>query len=372
MINRGKLQEKVDELAKSDLANNKVFGSAYMVTENGETVLESYYGYKNPEKSEKVGKDTLYRICSMTKPVTSVALLILHERGLLSIFDPVEKYIPEFKDIHIIDENGKDLGKPERAITFNLLLSHTAGFGTGVCNKAAQMTAKDKESIESTVSFHIKHGIDFEPLSRQSYSAYASCDAAAMVIEKLTGMDYEDFLQKEIFIPLEMLNTTFLPTKEQYDRIISLHNRDENGENKEEFLPEGCVFENIPDTHKCAGAGLLSSLTDYSKFANMLLSGGGDILSEETLRLLYTPYATKEIMPGDTQWGLGVRVITEDGHPYLPRSAYGWSGAYGSHFWVDPINKLTAVFMKNSRVDGGGGNKSATAFEIAVRDSIEK
>ena len=143
------------------------------------------------------------------------------------------------------------------------------------------------------------------------------------------------------------------------------------GENKEDFLPEGCVFETIPASHKCAGAGLLSSLTDYSKFANMLLSGGGDILSEETLRLLYTPYATKEIMPGDTQWGLGVRVITEDGHPYLPKGSYGWSGAYGSHFWVDPVNNLTAVFMKNSRIDGGV-SESGRVFEDAVRMSLEK
>ena len=107
----------------------------------------------------------------------------------------------------------------------------------------------------------------------------------------------------------------------------------------------------------------------------MLLNKGqgekGRVLKEETWALLCTPQIPEEIMPGHTRWGLGVRVIVEDAHPYLPKGAFGWSGAYGSHFWVVPADNLFAVFMKNSRVDGGAENESAVKFEIAVRDAKE-
>ena len=135
-------------------------------------------------------------------------------------------------------------------------------------------------------------------------------------------------------------------------------------------MPRGCVFERIPMHHFLGGAGLVSTLHDYSNFAELLLSEGTfrgvTILKKETFRLLCTPQVSKEIMPMEERWGLGVRVITEEDYPYLPVGSFGWSGAYGSHFWIDPTNRLFAVFMKNSRVDGGAANESARMFEKAV------
>ena len=139
-------------------------------------------------------------------------------------------------------------------------------------------------------------------------------------------------------------------------------------------MPRECVFEDVPCTHYLGGAGLVSTLQDYGNFAKILLNQGrtanGRILEEETFRHLFTPQVSKEMMRGAERWGLGVRVITEDTYPYLPKGSFGWSGAYGSHFWIDPKNKIYAVYMKNSKHDGGAGNASARIFEKAVYSSI--
>ena len=121
---------------------------------------------------------------------------------------------------------------------------------------------------------------------------------------------------------------------------------------------------------------MVSTLDDYSKFAKMLLNNGKtpkkQILSEKAFRALHTPFVSEEIMPSNERWGLGVRVIVKEDYKTLPVGAFGWSGAYGSHFWIDPINKVAAVFMKNSLFDGGAGNESARNFEKAVNDSFHQ
>jgi CubicO group peptidase (beta-lactamase class C family) len=141
-----------------------------------------------------------------------------------------------------------------------------------------------------------------------------------------------------------------------------------DGKNAEKEMPGDSVFENIPETHYLGGGGLVSTLEDYGNFAKMLLNKGLShtgkrILSEETFLKMTEP----QIKINDNQsWGLGVRVITKKTYPHLPVGCFGWSGAYGTHFFVDPENGIVAVFMKNSAVDGGAGNESAVKFEKAV------
>jgi CubicO group peptidase (beta-lactamase class C family) len=166
-----------------------------------------------------------------------------------------------------------------------------------------------------------------------------------------------------------------LPNEEQEGRIIDMHQK-QDGKNAVYDMPKGCIFEDFPKEHYLAGAGLLSTLHDYSNFAKMLLNkgeiNGKRILSQESVKLLSTPQIPKELMPVPSpgRWGLGVKVIADDTHPTLPKGAYGWSGAYGSHFWVDPENEIYAVFMKNSRFDGGSSNESSINFEKAVYQKL--
>lgn len=370
LLDVNRIHENIDEVAMYDISNSKVFGSAYYVYCNG-AEIEKCYGTKSLNSDCPVTNRTIFRLASMTKPITAVAALILAERGILSLNDGIDKFLPAFRNIKIRDVKG-NVSEPKRIPTIRNILSHSSGIGS-VAEKLVLMMPDDKISLDSSVSFYLNNGLDFEPESKQMYSGVAAFDVLTKIIETVTETDYLSFLKKEIFDPCEMLDTTFVPGEEQQARMIEMHQK-ANGENAVFKTPSGCVFEDYPCTHYLGGAGLVSTLCDYSKFAKMLLHKGktnaGQILREESVDLLCTPQVSKEIMPKNERWGLGVRVITEDAYPYLPKGTFGWSGAYGSHFWIDPINLIAAVFMKNSKFDGGSGNESARNFEKAVYSSF--
>lgn len=365
-----RIHKNIDEIAMYDISSSKVFGSAYYVYYDG-IEIEKCYGTKSLNSDCPVTNRTIFRLASMTKPITAVAALILAERGILSLNDGIDKYLPTFRNIKIRDVQG-NVSEPRIIPTIRNILSHSSGIGS-VAEKLVFMMPDDKKSLDSSVSFYLNNGLDFEPESKQMYSGVAAFDVLTKIIETVTETDYLSFLKKEIFDPCEMLDTTFVPDEEQQARMIEMHQK-VNGENAVFNNPSGCVFEDIPCTHYLGGAGLVSTLRDYRNFAKLLLYKGktkaGQILREETFDLLCTPQLSSAIMPGNERWGLGVRVITDDAYPYLPKGSFGWSGAYGSHFWIDPVNRVAAVFMKNSRFDGGAANESARNFEKAIYSSF--
>lgn len=377
-LNKELLKTNIDNAAQYDFDNQKVFGSAYSVMQDGEIVYEKCYGTTSPDTQEPVTDTTIFRLASMTKPITAVAALILVERGLLSLSDKVADYLPEFKDIHItqLTKEGEliDLGKAENDITILHLLTHSSGIGSIMMSKSSRMTAEDKKSVENTVQFFANIGLDYEPGTKQYYSGIAAFDVLVKIIEQITKTDYLKFLQQEIFEPCDMVDTTFIPTQAQWDRIIAMHCR-VDGKNAVAKMNENCVHRDFPCTHYLGGGGLISTLSDYKKFAKMLLAGGKtpkkQILSEETLQLMHTGYVPQRTNE-NVHWGLGVRVVTNEGYERLPVGAYGWSGAYGPHFWIDPANKVAAIFMKNSQVDGGSRSESGRNFEIAVNNSFDR
>ena len=155
--------------------------------------------------------------------------------------------------------------------------------------------------------------------------------------------------------------------------MVGIHNFADGKAFNEKTVP-GCVFGNFPATYHVAGAALASMAADYVKFAQMLLNGGKAdngtvVLSEKTLKLMSTPVLDDK-RSDNTLWGLGVRVIVKPGNT-LPVGCFGWSGAYGTHFWIDPVNKVAAVYMKNSAYDGGAGNQSANEFEKDIMNSFK-
>lgn len=370
------LAHNVAQTAECDLAQGKAFGSAYWVMQDGEVVYERYFGHTSACDTQPVTTDTLFRLASMTKPITAFATLILVERGLLHLSDPVSAYLPSFADIMVTEmtEDGTlvAVGAPDTAPTIRHILTHTSGIGSNG-RKMSYMTAEDKRTVENTVEFHRRMGLDFHPGTRQQYSGTGAFDVLVHIIETVTGMDYFSFLQKEIFLPLGMRDTTFTPTAEQWGRMIAMH-RVADGKNENAPMHEGCVMSDYPCTHYLGGAGLASTLRDYAAFATMLLNRGqtetGRLVREDTFSLFCTPAVAEEIMPIHERWGLGVRVITKEYYEDLPVGSFGWSGAYGTHFWVDPINKIAAVYLRNSLVDGGSGSEAARQFERAVRRSL--
>lgn len=377
-LDKDKLKQNINAIAAYDLDHHKVFGSAYCVMQEGRTVCQQCYGVTTAEGSTPVTEHTLFRLASMTKPITAVAVLLLVERGLLSLSDPVSRYLPEFQDLNItqVAEDGRFVpsGKATTPITITHLLTHTSGFGSEAA-KMAPITDEDKATVDAYIAYHLRMGLDFEPGTRQQYSGSAAFDVLVKIVETITGTDYLTFLQESLFAPCGMTNTTFTPSPRQWKELIALHTQ-VDGRNAVAPTRENCVHYSYPCTHYLGGAGLVSTLSDYVRFASMLLEEGkteqGRLLRQETLALLSRPYVPRTVMPGWENWGLGVRVIVDPAYPYLPVGAYGWSGAYGTHFWVDPENKIAAVYMKNSCVDGGAWNESARFFEQAVQDALTK
>ncbi len=370
------LEENIEKAALYDFENGKVFGSAYCVIRGSEVVYKKCFGSVSADTDEPVTENTVFRMASMTKPVTAAAVLILIERGLLSLSDKVSDFLPEFKDIHIthITQSGEltDMGKAQNEITVCNLLTHTSGIGSDPL-KDAGLSEEDIQSIDDTVNFYFRMGLDFEPGTKQQYSGFGAFDVLVKIIEKVSGTDYLEFLTQEIFEPCGMKNTTFVPSPEQWKATIAMHNR-VDGKSCNEKMIEDRVFSFFPCKHYLGGAGLVSTLADYAEFAKMLLNKGKTpakrIVREDTFGLMHTPFVTEDIMPGSERWGLGVRVIVREDYENLPVGAFGWSGAYGTHFWIDPVNNIAAVYMKNSVVDGGAANESARNFEKAVKDSL--
>lgn len=357
VINQLKLIENIEQAANYDLVNGNVYGSSYIVKQNGKTLFQKHYGVTG-ENGIAVNDKTIFRLCSMTKPVTAFAILILVDRGMISLEDKVKKYIPKFKD--------------ERVKIIHIL-SHTSGIPNCDEHTFGSMSEKQKSSPLETVNYFANKDLLYEPFTMEAYNGVIAFDFLTVIIEKVTGEDFYSFLKREIFTPCGMDDTGFVPTSEQWSRFIQLNaKKDDKIVNVK--MKENCVFEWWPCTHTLGGAGLFSTLDDYSAFAEMLLNhgvtkNGKRLLREQTAKLMYAPVI--QIKDDYCSWGLGVRVVTDERYPFAPKGIYGWSGAYGSHFWVDPTNKITAVFMKNSKYDGGASNQSSRRFEGAVNLSFE-
>lgn len=266
--------------------------------------------------------------------------------------------------------------KAKTTLAVKHLLTHTSGLLAGECGVvyANKISAEANKTLKGTVDYYSSVGLSFEPYTKNEYSPTAAFDVLARIVEVISDTDYAEFVTKYITDPCGMTDTVFVPDNEQWQRIIPMHTK-ENGKSGVFEMKEGCVFENVPVTHYLGGAGLISSLDDYTAFAKMLLNkgeiNGNRVISEKAVKLISTPQVPESIMPGNERWGLGVRVITSENYRYLPVGTFGWSGAYGTHFWIDPVNSIAAVYMKNSMYDGGSGAVTAANFEKDVFNSFE-
>ena len=363
------LQDAIERRAAEDIKDNRIGGASVQVIQDGETVYRAHF--ENLEMGENtVSDDTLFRLASMTKPISAVAAMILVERGLLCLDDTVESYLGIFGDMPVLDGEGGTF-LTDRRVTVRHLLTHTSGIGSGQAVEYSK-TRRTPEDLRDNASFvaHLAgQPLSFVPGTRQEYSGIAAFSVLTAIVQKLTGLSYEEFLHKEIFCPLGMVDTTFLPSEQQRARLIPMHNR-VDGKCALGPTYEGCVFEDVPVTNLLGGAGLASSLSDYARFATMLLNGGayegGRILREDSVREIARP----DVPFNDTEsWGLGVRSIRAEGN-VLPVGVFGWSGAYGTHFFVDPENRIVGLYMKNSAYDGGSGAVTAANFEKDLYASL--
>lgn len=384
-LNKETLRESVISTIEKDIQSANISGAAVIVAQNGKILLDERVGFCDGMNHTPLKRNSLFRLASMTKPVTAVATLIGVQNGWFNLEDKVSDHFPEFENMYIGKlENGVVIPdrKPKREVVLQQLLSHNNGFMAGgdgaelYLPQEEAMPACAFENNKTAAEYCLKNTcLTFEPYYNVGYSGYFAFDLIALLIEKHSGISYADFIKKNIFEPLGITDITYTPTDEQWKRLVCMSDK---------VVGRGIVnvdmgkhtFEGFPLSYTCAGAGLVGSIEDYFKFAEMLRLGGSvngvQIVKPELLPLLYKKYVPQEYMPADCKhsWGLGVRVT--NGDPYLPDGSFGWSGAYGTHFWVDPENQITAIYMKNNRWhDSHGGGSTAVQFEKDVMSSIE-
>ena len=373
-LDKNKVRENIEKRVSDDILSGRVGGAAMLVKQGGEVVYKGFFG--SADGVRPLSENTVFRLASMTKPITGVAIMRQIEKGLMSLDDTLDRFIPEYAEMDIARPAGDGryeiVGKAKERIRILHLLTHTSGVGCGELGNilGSGCVYEYGVDLKQVADEYSSKPISFEPYTAQAYSGRVGFDLLARVVEITSDMPYDEFLKKEIFEPLEMKDTTFTPSSEQWGRAICMHNLVDG---KAIFYPidREHIFGKLPLTYFCGGAGLVSTLTDYEKFADMLLSGGvaknGErILSEDTVRLMHTVAVPDVVMPGNQRWGLSMRVIAAPSYSRLPVGAYGWSGAFGTHFWVDPENGIVGIYMKNSHYDGGSGALPAANFEKDV------
>lgn len=346
------------------------------VWQNDKKLYGVCLGQSDPQRKKPMREDALFRLASMTKPVTGAMTMLQAERGLLQLDEPITRWLPGFAhmQVAVATPEGEILAtRPaERPITPRMLLTHSSGLGSG----QAGYTQYDKvfgpthqPDFASAIDNYANCVLDFQPGSTQYYSATMAMDVLVRLVELTSGEPYADFVRRELFDPLEMPDTSYLPNAEQRTRLVRMVDA-RGGVLYPVDIPDECGFVNAPAGYTGGGAGLFSTLEDYSHLALMYLHGGEyrgrRILKPETVAEMASPQLPEEFagLSRYFNWGLSMRVCPVQKAPGQPLSAgsFGWSGAFGTHFWVDPSKQLVAVYMSNL-LDGGGAG-AATAFEF--------
>jgi CubicO group peptidase (beta-lactamase class C family) len=304
------------------------------------------------EPKEPMTWNALFRIASMTKPITAVGIMILAEEGKLAVTDPVEKHLSEFRGQMMVNKGGKGdekLKKPSRPITLRDLLTHTSGLPFYPSEMG--LYKKRDVSLEKAVAAVAKLPLDFEPGSRWAY-CNSGIDTLGRVIEILSGQNYESFLQKRIFEPLGMTSTTFRPSKEQMKHLAGLY-ASKNG--KLVLAPNTLLGPPADARHPIPAGGLFSTGDDQARFYRMMLNGGSldgkRILSPESVKAM-TSVQTGELKCGfppsvGMGWGYGFGVVRkpEGVTAMLSPGTFGHGGAYGTQAWADPKRDLFAILL---------------------------
>jgi CubicO group peptidase (beta-lactamase class C family) len=359
---------KIDAALGGFIASKSLVGVSALVYEDGHEAYFAAFGQADREAGKPMTRDTLVQIFSMTKPITGVALMSLYEQGKFQLDEPLSRYLPEFANLRVYagtDAHGQILYEaPWRPVTIRDITRHTAGFygGTDRVPVGEIYRAADPTNPLNSLAEEAKKlsslPLLYQPGTRWLYGP--SVDVQALLVERLSGMPFDRYLQQHIFMPLGMTSTRYILQSQDQARLAAMYEWHEDGSLTRE--PDATAFEfNSRDWPAKPGSyGLLSTLDDYMRFARMLQNGGvldgTRILKPETVRLM----ATNAMPPNvtDTSWlptkgrvGFGIDFAVRILPPADAKEASGavgeffWDGAADTLFWVDPKNKITAVLF---------------------------
>jgi CubicO group peptidase (beta-lactamase class C family) len=358
------------------VAKQEIAGAVTLVVTKDRVLHVGSTGMADVATKRPMKPDTLFWIASMTKPITGTAVLMLQDEGKLNVADPVAKYLPEFANLKTPS------GKPAN-LTITQLLTHTSGLG-----EAAGPALKDAKTLADLVPIWLAAPMQYEPGAKWKYTQ-SGINAAARIVEVVSGMTFDRFLQQRLFDPLGMKSTTFYPTDEQRARLATAYakNRD-TGELA--AVPSRADF-GTRDRPPQGNGGLYSTGPDYARFCQMLLAGGTlggrRYLGAGAMKFLSTPQ-TGELPTGFFQndtfgqhgknygWGIGTSILRtphEGVAAMLSPGSFGHGGAWGTQAWCDPV-KGTAYVLMVQRVNFPNSDASVVrgAFQQAAAKALEK
>jgi CubicO group peptidase (beta-lactamase class C family) len=359
---------RIDAYIKNEIAGNKIPGAIMMIQRNGKTVYFSSFGVRDPGTKEPMTPDSIFRIYSMSKPITTVAAMMLVEEGKLQLDEPLSKYIPAFANVKVgVEKKGEDgtMGldtvPPKRPITIQDLMRHTSGltygfFGEGMVKKAyvdAHMFAGDVDNAEFAERI-AKLPLAYQPGTTWDYSH--STDILGRVIEVVCGKSLYQFEKERLLDPLGMKGTSFYVTDPERKSLVAEPFPDDRKIGNDAVMSDPRVGQKW----ESGGGGMVSTIGDYARFAQMLLNGGTldgkRYLSPKTVAYMGSNHVGpgSGVTPGPYYlpgagfgFGLGFAVRTEAGVSPIEGSVgeMNWSGAGGTTFWVDPKENMFVVFM---------------------------
>jgi CubicO group peptidase (beta-lactamase class C family) len=381
--------KRIGELMQRHIAAKTFAGAVSLVARNGRIAYFETHGLMDVETNKPMQKDTIFRIMSMTKPVVGVATLMLVEEGKVRLADPISKFIPELQglSVTVLNSDGRIAPAPsgsvaapmptrivpaDREVTVRDLLTHTSGLMSGgpSTSQTNEMMPKAGETLGQVMPRLKKVPLDFQPGTRWAYSPQFGFDVLARVIEVASGMSFDQFARQRIFEPLGMKDTSFYPAAGN-PRIATLYEQ-ANGALRKAANP---AFMN--GAYFSGGGGLYSTAEDYLQFALMLLNlgqlDGKRLLSTRSVDVMSSVFAP-DTLPGRLSgegFGLSVRVVDDPAarNTYLSKGSFGWSGAFNTHFFIAPNERIVGLFM--TQVVGlASRGEIRDDFETAVMQSI--
>src|SRR3954466_1824837 len=386
---------KLDAYMAKAVADGRVAGMSTLLARHGQVVAEKLYGVKSLATAAPITKDTIFRLYSMSKPITGVAMMMLFEDGRWQLDDPVTKFVPEFKGLKVMsgaDADGRrsiqDLQRPP---TMRELMSHTAGFGYGLADQhPVDKLYREKGVLAANgLADMIKRTAEipliFQPGTKWSYSS--AVDIQGYIVEKLSGQKFGEFLEQRIFKPLKMTDTAFYVPKDKASRLAAVYAGNPKTGKIEEVkdLFGGAMPTYLePPSMESGGGGLVGTIGDYARFAQMIANkgelDGARLLSPASVELMGTNVISKNALVSSN--GNGVARFNEAvgfGLDFMvvndPRAAgtlegkgsMSWGGAAGTWFWVDPANDLIFVGMIQRMGDTGGDPLGAMARTLTYQ-----
>jgi CubicO group peptidase (beta-lactamase class C family) len=364
---------RLTKLFQADIDKGAIPGAVLLVARDGKVVYLQALGYRDHEKSVSMKPDAIFRIASMTKPISSTAVMMLAEEGKIDLLAPVSQYLPEFKDVKVgVEKIDPSTGKPvlsledlQRPMTVQDLLRHTSGlvygpFGTSLVHQAYNKANlfDDNQTLAEFVTKLSRLPLAHQPGTVWEYGM--SIDVLGRIVEVVSGLPFDQFTEERITKPLGMHDTAFYLSAPQAARLA-----EPQVDPATSKRPDMSNVENLTKEKQrwfSGGGGLLSTAPDYARFCQMLLNGGElngvRLLSPKTIAVMTSDqlppgiprFGYEDLAPTremGQSFGLGFAVRTDAGHNPLSGSVgdYFWAGADGTYFWVDPQEKLFAVMM---------------------------